>query len=83
MNYIIPVHNEAENISNVVRNIISYDHNSNICILNSASTDESISLLRGYQVHVIDAPKGYPQALSYGYRYACDQGWESLIQLDG
>lgn len=77
------MHNEAENISAVIRGIFSHDPESNICVINSASSDEGITLIRGYKVHVIDAPQGYTQALSYGYRYACEQGWDSLVQLDG
>ena len=83
MNYIIPVHNEAANISNVVRDIFSYDVEPHICIINSASSDESMELVRGYQVDVIDAPQGYSHALSHGYQYALKMGWDSLIQLDG
>ena len=83
MNYIIPIHNEAENISNVVRDIFSYERNPNICIINSASTDDSIALLQRYPVHIIDAPEGYSHALAFGYRYALEQEWDTLIQLDG
>lgn len=83
MNYIIPVHNEAQSISKVVREIFSHDANPNICVVNSASTDESIDLSRGYHVHIIDAPQGYTQALACGYRYALEHNWNSLVQLDG
>ena len=83
MNYIIPVHNEEENISHLIRAIFTHDFAPNICVINSASSDQSIKLAQGYPVHILDAPQGYTQALSYGYKYARHQEWDSLIQLDG
>ena len=60
-----------------------YDSDANVCVVNSASSDESLELVQGYHVQIINAPQGYAQALSFGYRYACEQDWDSLVQLDG
>lgn len=83
MNYIIPAHNEAENISNVIRSIFYHDLEANICVVNSASSDQTTQLVKGYPVHVLEAPQGYAQALAVGYQYAYQHDWDSLIQLDG
>ena len=52
-------------------------------MIDSASQDEGIALLKGYNVHVLSAPKGYAQALAVGYQHAYNEGWGSLVQLDG
>lgn len=83
LNYIIPVHNEALNLPTLIRDIFFYDPEARICVLNSASTDEGIELVRKYPVVVIDTPKGYTQALAKGYQYAKVSSWDTLIQLDG
>ena len=67
-----------ENISNVIRSIFSHDSKPNICVINSASSDEGIELIRSYRVDIVDAPQGYPNALSRGYQYACNQGWGDI-----
>lgn len=83
MNYIIPVHNEAQSLPVLLRDIFSYDGNANICILNSASTDDTISIVQKYPIQIVDTPQGYTQALAVGYCYARYRGWDSVIQLDG
>jgi len=82
VNYLVPVHNEALNISSMIRRILWIDTAAQICIVNSASKDDSVNLAKGYPVHIISAPKGYTQALAIGYQFAVQQKWTHLIQLD-
>jgi len=82
VNYLIPVHNEAVNISSLLRRILWVDSAAQICLVDSACCDESMGLANGYPVHIRSAPKGYAQALAVGYRFAVQHQWTHLIQLD-
>jgi glycosyltransferase involved in cell wall biosynthesis len=67
----------------LLRDIFRHDPEAQICIVNSASTDEGIPLAKGYRVTICHSEKGYTQALASGYQFAVSQRWKSLIQIDG
>ncbi len=88
----MPVYNEEEAIRSVIDewqksmsdNVADYT----FCILNDGSKDNTLSILREYEmrypeIKIIDKPNsGHGQTCIYGYKLALDNGAEWIFQID-
>ena len=82
---IIPAYNEAENIENVVSNLINNYPQYDYIIVNDGSVDdtEKICLKNGYQVLNLPINMGIGGAVQTGYCYARDNDYDMAVQVDG
>ncbi len=86
---IIPCYNEQENILNTVAALRSaaaaLPYAVDWLVVNDCSTDQSAALLRENDIPFLDLPVnlGIGGAVQSGYRYACRQGYDIAVQMDG
>lgn len=82
---IIPAYNEAENIDNVVNNLVNNYPQYDYIIVNDGSVDatEKICLKNGYQVLNLPINMGIGGAVQTGYCYARDNDYDMAVQIDG
>ena len=82
---VIPAHNEAAHVGQVIEDIKRLAENVDILVVDDASTDPTARLAkaRGATVVSLSTQMGYGVALQTGYRYAFEKGYECLVQLDG
>ncbi len=82
---VIPAYNEAENIVSVVeelkRVVPQYDY----MIVNDGSRDKTSTICRekGYNLLDLPANLGLTGAFQTGMLYACEKGYDAVIQIDG
>ena len=81
---IIPAHNEAPHIGEVIRGVKEVLPSARILVINDASTDNTLKCSQDAGAKVISLPfnLGYGAALQTGYKFALDSGYEYVIQLD-
>jgi len=81
---IIPAFNEEGSISNVINGCKKNLLQSDILVINDASTDNTSKIVRDLNVKVIDLPfnLGVGTALQTGYKFAADKNYKYIIQLD-
>ena len=81
----IPCYNEEYNIKLVIEDLTTNFPESDILIVNDASTDNTLSVLRKLSVTYIDLPfnLGYAGALQTAFKYASEKKYPYLIQFDG
>lgn len=84
---IIPAYNEEESIGAFLSSLLdsSIPDIADVVVINDASTDQTVSIVRSLGIPVISHPYnlGYGTALQTGYKYACDHHYHYLIQMDG
>jgi len=82
---IIPAYNEAENIENVVNNLIKNYPQYDYVIINDGSRDntEKICIKNKYQVLNLPINMGIGGAVQTGYCYARDNDYDMAVQIDG
>lgn len=82
---IIPAYNEAENIENVVNNLITNYPQYDYVIINDGSRDntEKICLQNHYEVLNLPINLGIGGAVQTGYCYARDNDYDMAVQIDG
>lgn len=87
---LIPAFNEEKNINNVIKNtkleLLNLNlNNTEILIIDDASTDNTISIVSKYNVKCIKnfSHIGYGSTLQVGYRYAIKHNFDYIIQIDG
>ena len=82
---IIPAYKEAENIENLVDNIVRNYPQFDYVIINDGSEDatRSICQKRGYCFLDLPINMGIGGAVQTGYKYALRNGYEIAIQIDG
>lgn len=82
---IIPAYNEAENIENVVNNLIKNYPQYDYVIINDGSRDntEKICIKNRYQVLNLPINMGIGGAVQTGYCYARDNDYDMAVQIDG
>jgi len=80
---IIPAHNEADSIKNVICNLFENGY-SNILVVNDASSDDTALIAEGLGVKVMNLPYnlGAWRATQAGVRYAEEQGFQNVITFD-
>src|SRR3990167_7489122 len=81
---IIPAHNEATHIGEVIRGVKEVLPSAQILVINDASTDNTSELSRDTGAKVISLPfnLGYGAALQTGFKFALSRGYDYLVQLD-
>ena len=82
---IIPAFNEAENIENVVENLIKNHPEYDYVLINDGSSDETLKICKRNGYSYIDLPinLGIGGAVQTGYKYALDNGYDIAVQMDG
>jgi len=83
--FIIPCYNEALNIEKVVLELKSEFPDADILIVNDASKDNSLEVIKNLGVAYLNLPfnLGYSGALQAGFKYAEANGYDFLVQFDG
>jgi hypothetical protein len=81
---VIPVHNEASTITQILRELAAYPELT-VLVVDDASTDDSLRLIRQHGVHVLPLhiKLGAWGAMQAGIRYARTQGYERVLTMDG
>lgn len=82
---IIPAYNEEKNIGRVIESIKKHiDQTIDIAVIDDASRDLTYQRAEEHDVIVIRHPfnLGYGGALLTGYKFALENGYEYLLQLD-
>ncbi|HOX60055.1 MAG TPA: glycosyltransferase family 2 protein [Verrucomicrobiota bacterium] len=79
---IIPAYNEEQTIPLVIRDI--REHCQDIVVVDDGSTDFTGAVARDEGAMVIPhgQNKGYAEALRTGYRYALEQNYDGIVQID-
>lgn len=84
---VIPAYNEGENIGAILKEIKDKEMEKymDILVIDDFSQDKTYLIAKSYHIHVIRQVfnLGYGAALQTAYKYAVDQGYDYIIQLDG
>ena len=82
---IIPAYNEMESILTTVRDVQKNASGFDYIIINDGSTDKTGDLCRDNHLKVLNLPinLGIGGAVQTGYAYACRNGYEIAVQVDG
>lgn len=82
---LIPCLNEAPRIAGIVRELTELYPHFDVLIVDDGSTDRTSEAAEGAGADVVRLPLhlGYGAALQTGYRYALEQGYVRLVQMDG
>lgn len=82
----IPAYNEEKNIVSTVEKVKQAigRRNWGILVINDGSKDNTAELAEGMQVNVVSHPfnMGYGVAIQTGYKYALENKYDALIQID-
>ena len=80
---IIPAFNEAANIENLTKELISFGYD--YLIINDGSTDETAEILRKNSYSFLDLKEniGIAGVTKVGFRYAYENGFDGAIVIDG
>ena len=80
---IIPAFNEAGNIENLTKELISFGYD--YLIINDGSTDNTSEILRknGYSFLDMKENVGIAGVTKVGFRYAYENGYDGAIVIDG
>ncbi len=82
---VLPVYNEADYISSLVKSILSYQNHIDILVVNDGSTDETELVIDKLPVKVIhhDQNKGKGAAIRTAIQYGKQYGYDWIITMDG
>lgn len=82
---IIPAYNEDESIVNVVKSMMEQAPQYDYLVVNDGSTDDTLKLCRKEKFRYLDLPinMGIGGAVQAGYIYACKNGYDIAVQMDG
>ncbi|MBW2195420.1 MAG: glycosyltransferase family 2 protein [Deltaproteobacteria bacterium] len=82
---LIPAFNEQDHIAGVIRQAKDVDKDLDILIVDDGSKDKTADLSRhsGAKLIRLSSHMGYGVALQTGYKYAYENGYDFLVQLDG
>ncbi len=82
---VIPAYNEAENIVSVVRELQTVVPQYDYVVVNDGSRDGTSAICRenGYRMLDLPANLGLTGAFQTGMRYACENDYDAVIQIDG
>ncbi len=81
---IIPAYNEEANIARVIAGIQNQVPEADIVVINDGSRDQTVQVSRDAGAQVVSLPynMGYGAALQTGYKYARENGYAYLAQID-
>ena len=82
---IIPAYNESANIENTVKDIVNNAPDFDYVIINDCSTDNTLEICERNGFNVVNLPLnlGIGGAVQTGYRYAYNNGYDIVVQVDG
>jgi len=82
---IIPAFNEGKNIYNIIREIVKVYPDFDIAVINDGSIDNTVSEVKKSDVFLVNHPfnLGYGVAIQTGYKFAKENNYDYLIQIDG
>lgn len=82
---VIPAYNEEENIAAVAEELKQVVPQYDYVIVNDGSRDHTAAICRekGYPLLDLPANLGLTGAFQTGMRYACENGYDAVIQIDG
>ena len=82
---IIPAYNEEENIINVINDLQKNASFCDILVINDASTDNTLNLLKKKKINVITNifNLGYSRSIQTGIKYAYENNYDYVIEFDG
>lgn len=82
---IIPAYNEEKNLGQVIKKIKKTQLAVDILVIDDGSTDQTTQEAEKQKAKVISHPfnMGYGAALQTGYKYALEQNYDFVVQLDG
>ncbi len=82
---VIPAFNEEENLPRVISELREKVPQYDFVIINDGSTDGTEALCRAQGYPFLDLPAnlGLTGAFQTGVRYACEMGYDAVIQIDG
>jgi glycosyltransferase involved in cell wall biosynthesis len=81
---IIPAHNEEPNLPGVLEELRAAQPTCDILVVDDGSKDDSGSVAKKHGAAVVrhERNRGYGAALTSGYRYALEQGYDVAIRMD-
>ena len=87
---IIPTYNERENVVRMIRRLMAMEPQFNLLIVDDGSPDGTADLVReeqttfGRRLHLIvrGGKQGLGTAYIAGFRYALDQGYDRIFEMD-
>ena len=82
---VIPARNEEERLPAVIRKAKEIMPSAGILVVEDSSTDNTVQVARSAGALVISLPIniGYGGALQTGFQYACLNGYDTVVTLDG
>ncbi len=82
---IIPAYNECANIEKAVEEIQEHAPGFDYVVINDCSTDATLAVCREKQLNYVNLSVnlGIGGAVQTGYLYACQNGYDVAVQLDG
>lgn len=82
---IIPAYNEASKVATVVARVRKAVPNADILVVNDGSSDRTARIAKDAGAMVVSHPfnMGYGVTIQTGYKYAVDQGYDFVAQIDG
>ena len=82
---VIPAYNEAQNIVSVAEEVKRVTPQYDFVVVNDGSRDETAKLCRehGYPLLDLIANLGLTGAVQTGMRYALENGYDAVVQIDG
>ena len=83
---ILPAYNEEESIGAVLESIREQhvDERMDVLVINDGSSDKTLEVVASYGFEALSQVynMGYGAALQTAYKYACDQNYDYLLQMD-
>lgn len=82
---VLPARNEEAHIGKVLSQLVEMYPDATILVVNDSSLDRTSEIVRHFPaVVLIDLPfwMGYGGALQTGYKYALENGFERVVQMD-
>ncbi len=82
---LIPAYNEGGRIAQVVEAVRRAAPEFDIVVVNDGSGDDTAASAAATGATVVSHPfnMGYGVAIQTGYKYACSQGYDFIVQMDG
>lgn len=82
---IVPAYNEADQIQNTVREILSAEIGAKVLVVDDGSKDDTARRARLAGCHVVSLPfnTGIGGAVQTGFKYAFENDFDVAVQVDG